>query len=163
MMIARFLVTSTHESISKLLVYFTEWTRNHVHLRTQTSSPFFFNVMSSNLNFILHLSFALSLIVMRRMNMKTKEKEKERFSFFSFPFLLAVLCPHGSSTNQDNDFISFLFEFGMPNSNPEISSHFSKTIPATTKTKSWEVKQVEGKTATFSFRREVKTKFPSLD
>ena len=118
-----------------VMIYFTEWIQKRVHPREQTKANFFLNIMSSTLDFILHLVWHFIFINDDKDEYENKRKEKEQFSFFSFPFLLTDLCLLGSSTNQTKNFISLLIEFGMPDSNPMISSHFSKTIPAQQKQK----------------------------
>ena len=120
----------------------------HTHIQTANLS---FNVMSSNLIFILHFIWCIIIDDDEKDDEKTK-KRKEQFSFFNFLFFLADLCRHCSSTNQNNDFISLLIKFGMPDSNSIISSHFSKNNSRYNKNKSWEEKQVEKRTATLCFQ-----------
>ena len=68
------------------------------------------------------------------MNMEAKEGKRKNNFHASLFFLLAFAF---TAAHQTKNFLSLLIEFGMPNSDPKISSHFSKTIPATTIMKSW--------------------------
>ena len=138
-------------------------------ISAHTNSHFVLHKMSSKLNFILHLvlrkakrdKFFYSSLMMVKMVWIWKPKKRERTLFmqqlpfsYSWPLSPRQLTEprewlHSHSHQIQNDRFK------------SNSSHFSITIPAATKTKSWEEKQVGKTTATFCFRREVKS-FPLL-